>query len=845
MRYLHPLIDRIAAAVTTYPRTVLLVMLLLTMGTLAGIPQIQAQQQGAFGDEVDLQSDIARANEYIENQYAALGSDDDEPTATSYVYVRVDDGNALTRSSILDALAYQQSVKGSDAVASQLVDDGMTGPPNVIAQRLAADPTADLAAQRQAVEAASEAEIQRAITQTFTGDELTQTYLPATYDPATGEAESFRMAFEFAIDDPPENQIASPPSDAQRVLYETAEEDATIFTVGEHAQQPWLDQQLLDSIWLIVVPALALIVCVLAFAYRDIVDVGIGFVGVLVSVLWMFGFLGWLGVPAGLTIVIGPVLIIALSIDFGLHVFMRYREARGPNEDVTTAMRASTAAVGIAFLLVTVTAAVGFLSNLSNPISLIRQLGIGITLGVLSAFVIFVTLVPALKILVDRNLERFGLDRRKAALGSGDLAGTALTGGVRLAVRAAPFVVAIALVGGVVGGLAFADLDRQGVQNTVEVEEWKTELPGPFAWEAADMAFRQNQDYVEAQYQGQVPMMRVTRFLVEGDVGRATALERIEAGHAAADESDVTFRQGGSVRVESPLVVMDRVAARDPGFAEVYREADTSGDGVPDENIEGVYDALFDAAPEEAARVIERDDDGQYRSLLVHVPVQQGLDMGVQGDAMHDIAATMAGDTGLTVTPVGVATINNAEMGILAEGILETMAIALLSILVVVTVVYRIERESAMLGVVTVIPIALVVGLVIGSMRVFDIPLTMLTALLMSIAIGLGVDYNIHVSDRFVQELSPDTDPETALDTAVTGTGGALLGSALTSCAAFAMLLLHPSAQVSAFGAIIVLALTLSFLMSVVVLPSMLYLWANKWRARPQLDRSVLGTGND
>ena len=839
MGQIDDIIDRLAAVVTTHHRLVLVVMLVATAGVLVGIPQIEAEQEGAFGDELETTTDVAQAGDYIDERYGGLFEDDeDNSTATASVYVREEDDTVLDREGLLTALEYQRTVLEDDAVEDPLLEDGTVGPQNLVAVQLSGDESASLAEQQTALEAADDEEVAAVVEETFVGEEPTQQFLPSSYEPGTTEAESFRMHFQFDIGDHPEHELATPPSDAQETLYETAgdHEDPEVFTLGEFAQQPWVDQQQSDTIWLIIPPALLLVVGVLAFAYRDLVDVLIGFVGVVVSVLWMFGILGWLGVPAGMTIVIGPILIVALSIDFGLHVFMRYREHRGPDDGILEAMSRSTGSVAVAFLLVTLTAAIGFLSNLTSPLSMIRDLGVGITLGVICAFVIFVTLVPALKISADGLLERVGFDRRKTALGHGRYLKPALSSGVSLARRAAPAVVVIALVAGTAGGVAYGELDRQGFQDDIEVAEWKTELPGPMAWEAADTEYQQNLEYERDQYQSEADFLGVTRFLVEGDPTDPSTLEGVEAGHEAAADSDVTFSQGGDVEVHSVLTVMERTAAADEGFAEVYADADTTEDGIPDQDLERVYDALYEANPDAAAQVLERTDDGEYETLLLAVPVQQGLDVGEQGEGMHAIADEMDDDAG-SVTPVGMATLNNAELAVLADDILETMLLALGAISVALAVVYRFERSSATLGLVTVIPIALVVGLVIGSMYLFGVPLTFVTALLMSVTIGLGIDYNIHVSDRFAQELAGGLAPIPALERAVTGTGGALLGSALTSGAAFSTLLLHPNPQITSFGSIVVLALVLAFLLSILVLPSLLYLWSIHLRATPATDQ--------
>lgn len=61
-------------------------------------------------------------------------------------------------------------------------------------------------------------------------------------------------------------------------------------------------------------------------------------------------------------------------------------------------------------------------------------------------------------------------------------------------------------------------------------------------------------------------------------------------------------------------------------------------------------------------------------------------------------------------------------------------------------------------------------------MYLFGVPMTFVTAFLVSITIGLGIDYTIHISDRFAQVLEDDSHPATALYTTVQGTGGAHAG---------------------------------------------------------------------
>jgi predicted RND superfamily exporter protein len=200
-------------------------------------------------------------------------------------------------------------------------------------------------------------------------------------------------------------------------------------------------------------------------------------------------------------------------------------------------------------------------------------------------------------------------------------------------------------------------------------------------------------------------------------------------------------------------------------------------------------------------------------------------------------AATMADDGEHATTVAGSFAISQSVLDALQSGILLTMFIALSAAVVAMAIIFRLMHGTATLGVVVAVPITLVVGLVVGGMYVLEIPLNLLTALLMSLVIGLGIDYNIHLGDRFADERREGANTDEALERAVTGTGGALLGSTLTSVCAFAALLLVPSPGMQSFGSIVVVALSTAFITSVFVLPSIIALWSRV------TDASVGGSG--
>lgn len=811
--------------VTTRPWVVVVVMLVLTAGMVVGAGQLTLDEQ-ATEDDIVVDTAPGDALTYIEERYGTDMSDG----ATAVVYVAQPDGDVLTKQGLLTTLEYQATVLDDPTVAEELTADGVSSIASLVAAELApAGTSPSLPEQRDILEDATPAEIETALSTVTTTDERTLALLPADVEAGTSEAESHRVLFHFT-----EDEDGAPPAEPSEVLFEAASafDDPSVFTLGEHAIADATEQMNTNTMWLVVPFAIVLVLGVLAFTYRDLIDVVVGLTGVIVSIIWMFGLMGFLGIPAGMAAIVGPVLIAGLSIDFGFQVFNRYREERKVDEDIPAPMRRGLGSVGIALVLVTITAAIGFLANLINPVSTIRDLGIAITLGVMAALVVFLTLVPALKVGIDSLLERFGVNRQKRALGRGRYLSRLLGGGATLARRAAPVVIVGMLVLGLVGGVAWTALDEEPFQDQAEpAADWKADLPGPMAWEDPELIH--NQRFVGETFMT-VPDGPDDRYqlLIEGDVTDDGVLE------AVTEATDREVFTAPGTDLVTPVTVIDEVVAEDADFAETVATADTTGDGIPDRNVDEVFDHLFQVAPDRAAEVIERSD-GAYVSLRVIGPADGAGHVDDRAEDIESAAAFITSSGELEATAVSESIMMETQLTKITDGIVQVMLLALAAITISLAAISRWLHGSALVGLATAIPIGLVVGLVVGGMYLLSVPLTLVTALLMSLVIGLGIDYNIHITDRVMHELDRGRDLSRAIRQAVTGTGGALFGSALTSGAAFLALLVHPHPQIESFGILVVLGLTAAFITSVVVLPSLLATWYRYGRNIGGVDRTT------
>jgi hydrophobe/amphiphile efflux-3 (HAE3) family protein len=587
-----------------------------------------------------------------------------------------------------------------------------------------------------------------------------------------------------------------------------------------------------DSLSIVGPLALLFVLITLLIAYRDLLDIVLGFVGIFTVLIWTFGFMGWSDITFNQIMIAVPVLLIGLSIDYAIHIFMRHREQRQERgivdgESVRGSMRAALTGVGVALVWVTATTVIGFMSNLISPLGPIQDFGVVSSFGIAVALLVFGAFIPALKVEIDGALESRGIDRRKTAFGTGGgRFSRALSVGSTAAKIAPVVVIVLALGVSVAGAYGATQVDTSFSNEDFIADdppEYMYDLPEPFR--PGEYSVKQNLEYINDNFQRED---QVAQLLVEGDVTHPDTLERVNRSEESVRENDVAFvTSGGDPAVTSPNTVIRSVAARNETMAAVVNETDTDGDGLPDENLTAVYDTLFAVAPDQASQVIHREG-GEYRAVQVEVSVQGDLTTAETTERMRTAADAVddGGESNVwTATATGSPIVNEIVQDQLLDTVIESLIVTLVAVFGFLMVAYRVTHGSASLGVVTLLPVALSVSWILGTMYVIGMPFNVLTGMITSLTIGLGVAYSIHLSERFNLERDRRDNLWDAMDTSITGTGGALLGSAATTVGGFGVLALAIFPALQQFGIITGLTIIYAFLASVLVLPSLLVVW--------------------
>ncbi|MDD5014148.1 MAG: MMPL family transporter [Atribacterota bacterium] len=167
----------------------------------------------------------------------------------------------------------------------------------------------------------------------------------------------------------------------------------------------------------------------------------------------------------------------------------------------------------------------------------------------------------------------------------------------------------------------------------------------------------------------------------------------------------------------------------------------------------------------------------------------------------------------LSGTPVITDRINRS----LFKGQIRSIILAFL----VVFAMLAIQFKSVKIGLYSMLPLVLTIITAGGAMGIFNIPLSVSTMMVASIAIGAGIDYTIHFISRYKNELQ-NKEKIDALKTTLTGTGRAIVFNSISIAAEVFVLSFSTIKMMASFGQLIGSVMLVSVIYTLLLLPILL-----------------------
>ena len=504
-----------------------------------------------------------------------------------------------------------------------------------------------------------------------------------------------------------------------------------------------------------------------------------------------------------------PILLLAIGVDYGIHVVTRIREVMqdmerdDPQGRMTLkdfdqelrikAIRSGAVLTSAALVIAIFTDMVGFLSfRLSSQMFLVN-FGTVIALGLFAIYVLSISLLPAL-------MTAFPTKALPLAK-SGAMNETKLTAAIGQMAEQKPFLVIIVAL--------FLSLPMAYGMSTLEV--------GFDTADQFDDSLEVVQDFlmIAEEFQSSPTPLYV---VLEGDI---LSTEGLLAYNTAIETLSNTE---GVTGVPTGLWdTLESERGRNPSLDAMLADLTSNSD--------------FDQLKE---YLLNTDEGRDLVGSLLYIDGQQTiisfqantLDWQATVDfeeslseALEDASTSVDGDFSMELS--GRALILAQISADVAISAITSTAIVAFTILFVLIVIQFIRtqniKQAVLRGGVIWIPLITVVMWVYGIMGLAGYQLNSQTVTIGALALGLGVDYAVHYVIRLEEEVELHPDKTVAIWTSKTTatTGRAMLGAAISTAGGFAILNFSGLLPLRLFGQVFIVAISLAMVSSVTLLPTL------------------------
>jgi predicted RND superfamily exporter protein len=591
------------------------------------------------------------------------------------------------------------------------------------------------------------------------------------------------------------------------------------------------DEGRISGIMLVV--AIILMLILITVVFRSWLITVISGVGLGMLIIWLKGFSNLIGLNSSMILdLIVPVAILVLGIDYAIHALFRYREQIEKGNHPRQALGRSTYGVGSALVLAMLTTIVAFGANASSGIESVVGFATAASIAILASLIILGLFVPAVVMRYD-TWRRHRLDvpiTRGVATSRGVWIGKLVSWTSDRWFITLPIILIITGV----AAWGWFNLDTQ--LDPKEAFDSKSDL----------IMGLDKLDEHAAQKAGEPAIL-----YIKGDFTKHEALDAMKTTIREMEDNKHVARRMGNGKPNVYAFLFDYLAAvvqRDYARQQIEMASgvpitDVDSDFIPDtsEQLLAVFDYItVEGIPEDEGSLLytpqrihetvshsisKEEDDATL--IVVGVPGtrEQAITKASAIELQNDMDVAMKAESSITFYGLtGEAYVRDAQFDAITNSLNRSLLIAIVACLVLLVIIFRSLRYA----IATLVPVLLVACWLYGFMSVAGYHLNMMTATIAAISIGVGIDFSIHFTERFRQELRRSLDKRAALFATAQSTGMALFSTALSTALGFAVIAFAPMPMFSTFGLLTAVMIVLSFLMALFALPSLLLLFAHR-----------------
>lgn len=562
----------------------------------------------------------------------------------------------------------------------------------------------------------------------------------------------------------------------------------------------------------IVVPMIFIVISlILLISFRRLSYVIIPLLGLSVAIIWLFGTMVILGLQFMIIEVALIPMLMGLGVDYSVHTFHNYRVEQAKGKNPGKAIVSSINDIGTAMFLATITTFIAFLSFLTVSMIPLRDFGILCAIGISYIFIITITLQVSIRYLLDRRKKSIEKSQPKKDPNGKIMKKTAIiVCNHPFTILAITLVITVIMVSGAIQIKTGFNMDDFLPEENPSVKVMN-EILGTFPFAS------QEKEYI----------------LLEGKIDKVSSLKAIDSTiDNINDDTYILRNREGEPKTESILSVIQKAVSSNLTLKQRYN-LDNSGIPNNDADVKGLFEYLYsdENIKYETQQVLHKSENGFNATVITIYSNVAGADTDDINSVMKTLYGELNEDIASNDGVTAVVTGENSMMYVIMESMTESQVLSTAICIVLAAVVLIIAYRKPLLGLISMIPVCVSTIWIIGTMYFIGYSLNVMTIMITSLTIGLGITYAIHAVERFRLIADRTGDVVGAVSETVGHTGGALLIAAITTIAGFGLLAVTPMPVEQQFGLITALTILYAFLTSIFILPPVLMFWG-RWKKK-------------
>lgn len=539
----------------------------------------------------------------------------------------------------------------------------------------------------------------------------------------------------------------------------------------------------------------------------------------LCAVFWTLGIIGWLDYEVTMTVIIvGPILL-ALGVSYGLHITNRYAEEGGTKKEK---IRGALSSTGKAVFLSAVTTVIGFVSLVFTPMAPIQTVGIALSGGIVVVYILTMFMVPNLTLLLDLRKPKH--PPLKAFVKIVDVPMKYNRGVIA-------FFAILILVSATYGQanvkenidmLEMAPFDEPSVEG---MKVYSNDFNSGQLGMVLVQANLTGDTSIEVSQQDPAENLRQIDTL-EGllnDVPDTSAVSIVFLMKSSGIAPTIDcpgcseFVQGLPLLPQdikdTAGVLLDSSVSGGASFWDLLTSPDAYGLPASRQSEVFLLNVFYSSITDET-RGIFISENYDRSLILVDMPYLPVADTSSSVETIDQLTDTFSGtepgDYATKLTGVAPTTIEVNELIVGSQW--TSLGFAVVLTLITLAIVFKDIKYSLL----TTSPVIATVALQWLVMWRMDVDLSLVTVMIGSILVGVGVDFSIHISNR-IRELGGGLD---AIRTAAIGTGMSLFEAAVVTSLGMFTAYQIPIIAISPFITVILILLWVAAASALILLPA-------------------------